>query len=94
MSMHNAWQRDAVPATQPEWTLLPDTTPMGALGLTIAASSEVPRLLREVLENSGHYSGHVVAHAAICARAHSGSAVLAALGARLARSIAEPSGTT
>ena len=71
MSMHNAWQDKAAPATQAEWTLLPGTLPMGALGLTIAAGSEVPRLLQELLENCGHYRTHVAAHAAACADAHS-----------------------
>jgi hypothetical protein len=67
---------------------------MGALGLTIAASSEVPRLLREMLEHCAHYRQCAVAHAAECARQHSGHAVLAGLGVHAAASIAEPSATT
>jgi len=94
MSMHNAWQQNIAPAAQPEWTLLPEATPMGALGLTIAAGTEVPRLLRDVLDHCGHYRTRVAAHAADCARAHSGIAVLEGLGARVAPSIAEPSATT
>jgi hypothetical protein len=94
MSMHNAWQRNSAPATRPEWTLLPEATPMGALGLTIATGSEVPRLLRDVLEHCDHYRARVIAHAESCARAHSGFAVIAALGARAAPNIAEPSATT
>ena len=94
ISMYNAWQRDAPPAAQPEWALLPEATPMGALGLTIAAGAEVPRLLRDVLEHCGHYRARVAAHAANCAQAHSGIAVLAGLGVRVAPSIAEPSATT
>jgi hypothetical protein len=94
VSMHNAWQGDKAPAIKPEWTLLPEATPMGALGLTIAAGSEVPRLLRDVLENCDHYRARVIAHAASCARAHSGFAVIAELSARAAPSIAEPPTTT
>ncbi len=94
MSMHNAWQHGIAPATQPEWTLLPEATPMGALGLTIAAGGEVPRLLRDVLEHCDHYRARVIAHAAGCARAHSGFAVIAGLRERAARGIAEPSATT
>jgi len=94
MSMHNAWQRSSPPAARPEWTLLAEATPMGALGLTIAAGTEVPRLLRDVLEHWAHYRARVAAHAADCAQMHSGAAVLAGLDARLAPSIAEPSPTT
>jgi hypothetical protein len=94
ISLHNAWQRGAAPASAPHWALLPEAAPMGALGLTIAASSEVPRLLRDVLEHCGHYRARVVAYAASCAHAHSGSAVIAGLGVRAAPRIAEPSPTT
>lgn len=94
LSMRNAWQQAAAPAAQPEWALLPDRPPMGALGLTIAASTEVPRLLREVLEHCTHYRQRVVAHAAECARVHSGLQVLVGLGAHADPSIAEPSATT
>ncbi len=94
MSMHNAWQGHSAPASKPEWTLLTEATPMGALGLTIAAGSEVPRLLRDVLEHCDHYRARVIAHAASCARAHSGLAVIAGLSAHAAPSIAEPLATT
>jgi hypothetical protein len=94
LSLHNAWQRDVPPAAQPEFALLPEALPMGALGLTIAASTEVPRLLRDVLEHCAHYRARVAAHAKSCAEAHSGTAVLAGLGARVAPSIAEPAATT
>ena len=67
---------------------------MGALGLTIAAGSEVPRLLRDVLEHCDHYRARVIAHAAGCARAHSGFAVIAGLSGARRASIAEPSATT
>jgi hypothetical protein len=94
LSMHNAWNQAAAPAAYPEWTLLSEAVPMGALGLTIAAGSEVPRLLQEILENCGHYREHAMRHAAQCARQHSGSAVLAGLGASAVPGIAEPSVTT
>jgi hypothetical protein len=94
LSIQNAWSTGTAPATRPEWTLLTDAVPMGALGLTIAASSEVPRLLREILEHCVHYRQRAVAHASECARQHSGHAVLAGLGVRAAPSIAEPSATT
>lgn len=92
LSMRNAWQRTIAPATDPEWALLPQALPMGALGLTIASGSEVPRLLRDVLEHCSHYRARVAAHAASCAQAHSGSAVIAAL--TRPGVIAEPSSTT
>ena len=94
LSMRNAWQHAAAPASQPEWALLSEAAPMGALGLTIAASSEVPRLLQEVLEHCAHYRQRVAAHAAQFATAHSGLQVLAGLGVRVAPNIAEPSATT
>ncbi len=79
LSMHNAWQRTVAPATDPQWTMLPEPLPMGALGLTIAAGTEVPRLLQDVLEHCGHYRARVAAHSANCAQAHSGGAVIAGL---------------
>ncbi len=94
LTLHNAWERAALPATQPEFTLLDEALPMGALGVTIASGSEVPRLLRELLEHCVHYRERATAHAAECARQHSGHAVLAGLGVRVAPSIAEPSATT
>jgi hypothetical protein len=92
VSLHNAWQRNIAPAAEPQWALLPEAVPMAALGVTIASSSEVPRLLRDVLEHCAHYRARVTAHAASCAQAHSGAAVVASLGA--ARAIAEPIPTT
>jgi len=94
LSLHNAWNQSAAPATQPEWTLLREAAPMGALGLTIAASSEVPRLLEEILRHSAHYRERAISHAADCARLHSGRAVLSGLGVRAPDGIAEPSVTT
>ncbi len=94
ISMHNAWQRNVAPAADPQWTLLSEAVPMGALGLTVAAGTEVPRLMQDLLEHCGHYRARVTAHAASCARAHSGSAVLAGLGAHAAPVIAEASPTT
>lgn len=92
LSMHNAWQRTSAPATDPQWTMLPEALPMGALGLTIAAGTEVPRLLQDVLEHCGHYRARVAAHAADCAQAHSGAAVIAGL--TVPSVIAEASPTT
>jgi hypothetical protein len=94
LSLHNAWDDAAIPATQPEFTLLGDGVPMGALGLTIASGREVPRLLQELLEHCAHYRERATAHAAECASQHSGHAVLAGLGVRAALSIAAPSATT
>ena len=94
MSMHNAWQEHALPAMPPEYALIPEPVPMGALGLTIAASSEVPRLLQEVLEHRDHYHECALAHAASCAQSHSGLAVLSGLGARAIPSIAAAQSTT
>lgn len=94
LSMHNAWHRNLAPAVDPEWALLEEALPMGALGLTIAAAAEVPRLLRDVLEHCALYRARVAAQVASCARAHSGAAVLAALRARHPPSIAEPTATT
>ena len=92
--MHNAWQEHALPAMPPEYALIPEPVPMGALGLTIAASSEVPRLLQEVLEHRDHYHECALAHAASCAQSHSGLAVLSGLGARAIPSIAAAQSTT
>lgn len=94
IAMRNAWQRNVAPASDPQWTLLPEAIPMGALGLTVAAGTEVPRLLQDVLEHCSHYHAYVAAHAAGCALAHSGAAVIAGLGAHAGVVIAEPSATT
>jgi hypothetical protein len=94
LSLHNAWNQGAAPATRPEWTLLTEAVPMGALGLTIAASSEVPRLLEEILRHSAHYRERAISQAADCARLHSGRAVLSGLSVRAPGGIAELSVTT
>ncbi len=94
LSLTNAWQQQAIPVTRVNWTLMAEALPMGALGLTIAASSEVPRLLQDVLEHHAHYRGSARAHSEDCRAAHSGLAVLAGLGARTAPGIAEPLATT
>jgi hypothetical protein len=84
ITVSNAWQDAPAPASASSVTLLPHAPPLGALGLTIAAGSEIPRLLEELLEHIGHYRQAVRAHAAACAQAHSGMQVLAGLGARIA----------
>ena len=94
ITTHNAWQHTEPPAAGFEWTLLTAAVPMGALGLTVAAASEIPRLLQDVLEHAGHYRHCARTHAAACARAHSGFQVLAGLGVRAAPSIAAEPPTT
>ena len=81
LSADNAWRQAAPPATDFAWTALPQVSPMGALGLTIAAPSEIPRLLRDVLEHAAHYRRCAREQAAECARLHSGQQVLAGLDA-------------
>ena len=77
----NAWRQAAPPAGDFSWTALATATPMGALGLTIAAPSEIPRVLRDVLEHADHYRRCAREQAAECARLHSGPQVLAGLDA-------------
>ena len=77
----NAWRQAAPPATEFSWTPLAEATPMGALGLTIAAPGEIPRLLRDLLEHADHYRRCAREHAPECARQHSGQQVLAGLDA-------------
>jgi len=84
ITTRNAWQDGAPPAGALSAALLQHAPPLGALGLTIAAGSEVPRLLDELLRHIAHYRQSVRAHAAPCAQAHSGLQVLAGLGARIA----------
>jgi hypothetical protein len=67
---------------------------MGALGLTIAAASEIPRLLRDLLSHADHYRLRTRAHADACAHAHSGLQVLAGLGVNAVADIAGERATT
>ncbi len=90
----NAWRQAAVPASGFGWSWLEQPAPMGALGLTIAAPDEIPRLLQDVLEHAGHYRRLVREQALACARAHSGQQVLADLGAPAAPDIAREVPTT
>ena len=94
VTAHNAWRQAAAPATHYEWSVLPEAPPMGALGLTFAATSEIPRLLRDLLQHAAHYRSRAGAHAGACAGAHSGSQVLAGLGVQAVAEIAAPRATT
>jgi hypothetical protein len=94
VTAHNAWRQAAAPAGDFSWSWLEQPAPMGALGLTIAAPAEIPRLLQDVLEHSSHYRRLVREQSADCARAHSGAQVLADLGAPGAANIAGERPTT
>jgi len=91
---HNAWRQAAAPATHYAWSVLPEAPPMGALGLSFAATGEIPRLLRDLLHHAEHYRSRARAHAGACAEAHSGSQVLAGLGIKAVAEIAAPRATT
>jgi hypothetical protein len=91
----NAWRESAAaPATELRWSALTTAAPMGALGLTIAAPGEIPRLLRDVLEHFEHYRRATREHAGECARLHSGRQVLEGLGALGGADIAAERSTT
>ena len=94
VTAHNAWRQAAAPAARYEWTVLPEAPPLGALGLTFAATNEIPRLLRDLLHHAAHYRSRARAHADACAKAHSGAQVLAGLGMNAVAEIAAPRATT
>jgi len=94
VTAHNAWRPAAAPAARFEWSVVPEAPPMGALGLTIAAASELPRLLRDLLDHAEHYRLRTRTHAGACAHAHSGSQVLAGLGVNAVADIAGERATT
>ena len=80
LSVASAWSSAPPPVEAVTWSALDQDVPLGALGLTFPDESQVPRLLREVLEQIAHYREHARAYAPVIMRAHAAAQVLACLG--------------
>ena len=80
LSVGSAWSSAPPPVEAVTWSALDHDVPLGALGLTFPDERQVPRLLRELLEQISHYREHARTYAPVIMRAHDAAQVLACLG--------------